>query len=122
MVCNKEGLKFRKAAWKFLKVKKTELLKAGDCLFQSLDKPSHFLFRIVEGKGCPSGGGDTEVLHQGLAAMVTRSNGDALGIQKGGYIMRVDAVYCEGNYGGLAGCTSMDRKARKSFQPVCSLL
>ena len=47
--------------------------------------------------------------------MVTRSDGDALGIQKGGYVVRVDAVDSEGNDGGLAGRISMNGEAGKGF-------
>ena len=89
---------------------KTELLKAVDGFLQGCDEPIHFLFRIVEGKGCPGGRGDAEALHEGLAAMVTRADGDALGIEKGGYVVRVNAVDGEGNDGCLAGRISVNGK------------
>ena len=101
---------------------KPELLKAGDGLLQGLDEPIHFLFRIVEGKGCPGGCGDAEALHEGLAAMVTRADGDALGIQNGGYVVRVDAVDGKGNDGCLARRIPVNGEAGKGFQSGGGLL
>ena len=54
--------------------------------------------------------------------MVTRSDGDTLGIQKGGYVVRVDAVDGERNDGGLAGSISVNGEARNGFQSDCGLL
>ena len=54
--------------------------------------------------------------------MVTRADGDALGIEKGGYVVRVNAVDGEGNDGCFSGCISVNGEARKGFQSGGGLL
>ena len=54
--------------------------------------------------------------------MVTRSNCDALGIQKGGYVVRMDAVDGKGNDGCLAGSIPVNGEAGKGFHSSGGLL
>ena len=77
-----------------------------------------FFLRVVEGEGGTGGGGYAELVHERLAAMVTRTDGDALGVEEGGEVVRMDVFYGEGDDGGFLRSLSVQGEAGKGGESL----
>src|SRR5215216_1023690 len=74
-------------------------------------QPVHLLLRVVEGEGGAGGGGDAEVLHDGLRAVVAGADGDDLLVEDGAHVVRVYLVDDEGHHARLLARRADDADA-----------
>ena len=56
---------------------------------------------VVGGEGSPDGGRDAEAAHDGFGTVLTDADSDAVLVENGAGVVRVDAVQGEGDDGGF---------------------
>ena len=66
---------------------------------------------VVGGEGSANGGRDAEAAHDGFGAVLADAHRDAVLVEHGAGVVRVDAVQGEGDDGGFVRCGADEAQA-----------